>query len=151
MTTRQQQQRSRAARLLAVLALLLGLLAMHGLVGGHHAPLAAVTASAALGQPPDAAAAPAGQHGHAAPHTATASPASLSSLAAGCPDCAGHGLAVLCLAVLSAGLTLLVGLLARRARAAGLAALRPAALLRGGPPLHLRPPDLVAQLCVCRT
>lgn len=155
MTRRQQ---ARPAQLLGVLALLLGLLAMHGLVGGHHAPAATLTAAVTGTGPSLQQVDPAFTHAaHGAPeqHLAVAvmvAPPAVLLHAAGCTNCPVHAMALLCLAVLSTGLALLTLLLARRTRTGRLPVpqLR-LPLLRAGPPLRLRPPDLVSQLCVSRT
>ena len=115
-----------ATRALAVLAVLLGLLAMHGLASSHHAA-AATTAAATT----------AAQHHLAAP----------GGLACDqdCPD-----LALLCVAVLTgAALTLVM---ARRRSSPLLVA---PACVRGPAPMppmrHARGPDPVRELCVSRT
>ena len=138
-----------ATRALAVLAVLLGLLAMHGLAGTHHAAAASAAPHAAQGV--TAPAAEAGAHEHAAvaspavDHTAAPAGSPGTSCDEICP-----ALVVLCLAVLTgAALTLL---LARR-RFSPL--LLPAARTRGpvsAPPgRHTGGPDPVRELCVSRT
>ena len=154
MSAQQQARAGRAWRLLGVLALLLGLLALHGLVSGHHAPL--TPGATVLGSAGHASAGHASA-GHASAAHASAAHAGATALAEllhdlGCTGCPHHTGAVLCLAVLSAGLALLALLLARHARTRSLPAPpERLPLLRDGPPLHLRPPDLVRQLCVSRT
>lgn len=156
----------RAARLLAVLALLLGLLAMHGLVTGHHSSGAAASpvsvVATTVQQHPAAVlglagAEQVGTQPHTPAHTAGLAAAlagapSDGALRSPCTDCPGDGVVALCLSVLSAGLALLARLLARRARAAGLPAPQGRLpLLRPGRLPFPRPPDLVAGLCVSRT
>ena len=156
----------RAARLLAVLGLLLGLLAMHGLVTGHHSSSAgALPASADVlgGQQHMAATLDGPEHaavqfrvptlpGYLTASVAPAGQAGSGALENQCTGCPGHGGVALCLAVLFAGLAVLARLLARRARAADLPAPQVRLpLLRAGPLPFARPPDLVAGLCVSRT
>ena len=157
-----------AARLLGLLAVVLGLLAMHGLASAHHAaasaaaPVHAPSSSAGHSLlPPDRD----GTHPHhhdglASP--ATAGPATAAGLldvagagpaVPGCDDDCPSGLAALCAAVLAAA--------AATAWLVGAAARRPAAVApaRGGPrprapaaARRLLPgPDPVAELCVSRT
>jgi hypothetical protein len=146
--------RARAAtRALAVLAVLLGLLAMHGLASTHHA---AGATSAAQHHPAqaaaDAAAVPAHQvaGAEAGPAAPTHGAASLAgpggpTCDGGCPD-----LAVLCVAVL-AGAALAL-LLARRRSVPLLTApaLRTARALTPAV-WHPRGPDPVRELGVSRT
>ena len=153
----------RAARLFAVLALLLGLLAMHGLVTGHHSSVAGASttsAAAPAGQQQVEAALDGAEHASAKLHA----PAHLGQLTAAvglagqpgaraledqCTDCPGPGAVALCLAVLVA---VVARLLAHRARAAPSAAPQVRLPLLGAGPLPFpRPPDLVAGLCVSRT
>ena len=156
----------RAARLLAVLALLLGLLAMHGLVTGHHFSWAGAlpaSADALAGQQHMAATLDGAEHAAVqlrAPTlpgylTAAAAPAGQTGSGVGenrCTGCPGQAVVALCLAVIFAGLAVLARLLARRACAADLPAPQvPLPLLGAGPLPFLRPPDLVDELCVCRT
>lgn len=140
--------RGRASRwrLLTIVAVVLGVLGMHGLASGHHttAPLADTTAVAA-GM----------AHGVAASvaHVDTAM-TSAAHLAGG-DDCAGMcedgvGLAALCVAVLAAvAVAMASGTRSARLREVdrtrALAALRPR---RTAVP---RAPDLVAELCTSRT
>jgi hypothetical protein len=153
---RSTRQTRAAARAVAVLAVLLGLLGMHGLASTHHA---AAAPAAAVDQIPHVADTTNDDSGHAAqnhPETSgTSSHLVLPQAAAGpsgsedCNQCTG-GAVVLCLAVLAAVATLVLGL-ARGYRRAH-AAVRPAPQERlGGPPAPRRPPDLVAELCVSRT
>lgn len=139
--------RERAARPLAVLAVLLGLLAMHGLASTDHAAAASAAPHAAATSPEDDATA----HHHAAdkpeaPHDAVAL---LGSPGAACDETCPD-LAMLCLAVL-AGAALAM-LLARRRSSPGLAApARPRGPVRAPPVRHARGPDPVRELCVSRT
>lgn len=155
----------RGVRLLAVLALLTGVLAMHGLAPGHQRAAQTLTQTAARMAMATPAAGPAQLSAHAsgsvttasAAHAPAAVPASLAVQApcdSGCPD-AGHGPSTLCLAVLTAAA-------AATAAAAVLALVAhrgPARVLRRPPSVltHARPPrrprriDLVADLCICRT
>lgn len=139
----------RTVRALAVLAVVLGVLAMHGLAGGHHVAAPAGPAATAI------AAADQDAQPHTAAHdllTAAAS-APVHELVGGCQaDCSEHasGLLVLCLAVLLA----VVGTASLR-RHSG--ARRVA--LGDDPPPHVRARasvprrrlDLVADLCISRT
>lgn len=133
-----------ATRLLAMLAVLVGLLAMHGLTSTHHA-----AAATTLAQHDAAPAETSPRHQHGAP----AVPQDAYPLAA--PDGPGCGddcsdLGVLCLAVLAGAVIAL--LLARRRHAP----LPPApdgdaAAARAPPVRHARGPDPVRELCVSRT
>ena len=146
----------RGSRLLAVLAVVLGLLAMHGLVSGHHvvadrpgagpghgrsvspAHLAPVVGAAAH---PD----------HAAERAAAPAPPAAASAHPACPDCSDQALALLCLAVLTLGVAGLLRLHAGQPhRPVRAALLRVPARAAPRRPV-LRPPDLVADLCVSRT
>lgn len=131
-------------RALSVLAVLVGLVAMHGIAGdGHHGASSST-------MPVVLAAGGGGDAAHA--HAAAAGPATAVETAAcdaACPD-RDSGLLLLCVAVLLAcGAVLLLGLRRR-------AGPRPR---RTGPPLRITartpaPPrsfDVVAELCVSRT
>lgn len=146
--------RARAAtRALAVLAVLLGLLAMHGLASTHHA--AAASAPSALPHAAQADAAPAaevdGVHDHAfstssAEHDAVALAADPGATCdQTCPD-----LAVLCVAVLT-GAALALLLARRRSSPLLLAPARPRAPAPAPPVRQARGPDPVRELCVNRT
>ncbi len=155
-----------ATRALAVLAVLLGLLAMHGLSSTHHAaasppPHAAPPATAAHAAVEAAPEAEAGAHHHAvalpaAALPAAALPAALHSTVAlvggpgascddGCPD-----LAMLCLYVLT-GAALALLLARRRSSWLLVAPARPRAPGPAPPVRHARGPDPVRELCVSRT
>lgn len=137
-----------ATRALAVLAVLLGLVAMHGLASTHHAAAATAVRGAAQHQAePTAPKHP--QHA-AVPAIEKAAAAVAGPEGPACgDDCTD--LAVLCVAVLT-GVMLGALLLAGRR-----AALLPApprhghAALRAPPVRHVRGPDLVKELCVSRT
>ncbi|MCU1691430.1 MAG: conserved rane protein of unknown function [Frankiales bacterium] len=142
---------TRAARPLAVLAVLLGLLAMHGLVGAHHAAAATSTHQAP-------AAGAVHHHGPAGAPFATPAHATVVARAvavlvdgpgASCDgDCAHLG--ELCLAVLTGAALAL--LLARRGPAPLLLAPTRRAPRGAGPPgQHARGPDPVRELCISRT
>ena len=149
-----------AARLLSMLAVVLGLLAMHGLASTHHAAAAsshAWNATAEIGfQPQDLTGTQ--RHDHRATDAPAAALALLDGTAAGpvapaCGDDCTSGLAVLCAAVVAAAAVIawLVTATARRAvlSAPARVGARPRApdaarrLLPG--------PDPVAELCVSRT
>lgn len=133
-------------RALAVLAVLLGLLAMHGLASTHHAAASAAPHAPATSPEDDATA-----HHHAAvePEAAQDAVALLDSPGAACDETCPD-LATLCLAVL-AGAALAM-LLARRRSSPELAApARPRGPVRAPPGRHARGPDPVRELCVSRT
>jgi hypothetical protein len=143
--------RARAAtRALAVLAILLGLLAMHGLASTHHAAAASTPAHTA-----QADAAPAGEvvgaHDHAfamsaAEHDTTAlAPDPGATCDQTCPD-----LAVLCVAVLT-GAALALLLARHRSSPQLLAPATPRPAAPAPPVRHARGPDPVRELCVSRT
>jgi len=159
-TTGQARSGPAAARLLALLAVVLGLLAMHGLASTHHAaagPGSAPTAAAAVAAPKDRAGAHRHEPASSGAREATAASSALPDGAVApadpaCGDDCSSGLAVLCAAVLAAGTAWLV--IAAAARGCRLA---PAA---GGVPQARAPatgrrlltgPDPVAELCVSRT
>ena len=144
-------------RALAVLAVLLGLLAMHGLASTHHASAATTAVQHGAAQHPAAPADAWPGHQHAADEHQHASAVVVAQDAADtialenpacdddCPD-----LAVLCVAVLT-GAALLVLLLARD-RAPLLAAPPQRDRATRAPPVRVaRPPDPVKELCVSRT
>jgi hypothetical protein len=135
------------ARLLALLAVLLGLLAMHGLASTHH-PVAAPTTAAAGPVAP----APS-QHGHHAPAATAADITSGGAQVLPVPSChdeCPNVVALLCVGILTSGLA-----------AAALARRRTLQQLRDLPPVRARAPagarafgsrpDPVAELCVSRT
>ena len=154
------------ARLLALFAVLIGLLAMHGLASSHHSPATAAERPAG----------PAARHVAAAVvhrHSAAALqahdvPAHHAAAAAGpppqqptgplaapsgpsCePDCV-TGLMVLCVAVLGAAVIATALLLRHRARPWGSRPARGTARAPTAARLYLPPPDPVRELCVSRT
>ncbi len=145
--------RSRPARLLAVLALIVGLLAMHGVASAHHA--------AATPAPPHVSAADArATHPHvvdsAAGVVAATQQAARARAGPADPACQGEcptAAAGLCVIVLTGAA---LGLLLRRRRRRRTAPLRfaPAPLpsRSAAPPVrHARGPDPVRELCVSRT
>ena len=141
-----------AARLLGVFAVLLGLLAMHGLASSHHASASAAEHTAAAAQPHDPAWAEP-PHLAAANVAAAQEPAGPVAAPAGpsCDDdCAA--LVTLCVAVLAATVAVAVVLLRRRCRRCALTASADRAV--PAPPsarAALPPPDPVRELCVSRT
>lgn len=147
----------RARRVLVVLTLALGVLAMHGLAGGHHAGVPALpsltAAAATVAQHPAEAAHIAGRAAHDVLSAGVASPTALHDLAGGCgADCSEHpsGLLLLCAAVLLAASGALVLGLARRTWRTVPETSPP----QGTSPRRTAPPrrvDLVADLCISRT
>lgn len=138
----------RAARLFALLALLLGLLAMHGLASSHHA-----TAAVSAQQHDVDAAEPAADHSVAPPTVSAhrdASAAAVEPAGASCNQDCLPGLAMLCLAVLAT--TAIAAVLARRRRRISFTTPRHERAPDPSPPGRLPPrPDPVAELCVSRT
>ena len=158
-----------AARAFAVLAVLLGLLAMHGLASAHHAaaappvhapPVHAPSAAADHSMLPQNLDGTYRQH-HGAPVAAAA-----TGLAAGQPDVAGagpavpgcgdecpSGLAVLCAAVIAAAAATawLVAATARRPVVAAPARGHPRSRAPAAARRLLTGPDPVTELCVSRT
>ena len=134
------------SRALAVLVVLLGLLAMHGVDSTHHAAAATTAVQHAAAQHQTAPADAPEQHQHAAVRTGTqeAAPAG-PGCDEDCPD-----LTVLCAAVL-AGAALALLLARRRTAPLPLAPTRPRAPTLAPPARHARPPDPVKELCVSRT
>ena len=130
----------RAARVLALLTVVLGLLAMHGAAHGEHA--AAATHPITVVQSPD------GQHGPG--HLSL--PATSDRSASPEPDSDGAGaLTALCLTVLMSAAVLAVRSLLRHLRRRADGAWSPflvaAVRARPDPP----PPDPVRELCISRT
>ena len=149
MTSMGTTARTRAsAHVFAVLAVLLGLLAMHGLASTHHAAAATSAAqTAAVADTP-----PAHDHGHGAAPTAAVQHdrALLTGPGATCDDDDCADLAALCVAVLTGAALAL--LLARRGSAQPLLAQAPrGAAVRAPPVPPARAPDPVKELCVSRT
>lgn len=133
-------------RALAVLAVLLGLLAMHGLASTHHAVAATGQHSAAaVASPADEAVA------HHAPAAAVVHDGAALAAPAGA-DCGGDcpDLGVLCVAVLLTGAALAL-LARRRSSPLLLAPARPLAPTRAPPGRLARGPDPVKELCISRT
>lgn len=145
----------RAGRLLALVAVLVGLIAMHGLASSHHAPAAAAGHIAPAAEPQNAAhphhvtvAQPQVESVVWSPQQAVSEPA---APAASCDDDCG-ALVTLCLAVLAAaiGVVMAVAIALRLGSAVVARGVRPGparACARAGTP----PPDPVRELCVSRT
>jgi hypothetical protein len=148
----------RLGRAVALLALVVGLLAMHGLAGTHHAA-AAVPTHAAPTQ-----AAVTTEHGAthttheyddgSGHHAVAAAGVPVALTAAGIPGCGDDcepGVATLCVAVLAVtAIAVAAGLVARSRTSTSQASGR----LRARAPVVLRLPprlDPVAELCVSRT
>ena len=138
-----------ATRALAVLAVLLGLLAMHGLASTHHA--AASTAPHAAQADVAPAAEVEGAHHHALAMSAAEHDAVALAADPGAPcDETCPDLAVLCVAVLTGAALAL--LLARRSSSPLLLAPASPRVPAPAPPVrHARGPDPVRELCVSRT
>lgn len=137
---------ARLGRALAVLAVIAGVLAMHGLASAHHAAAAAPLVPALL------AAATADDHAH---HAASPQPSAAPAIAANAHDCdplcssGEHGLALLCVAVLIA---VTAGVLVLRQRTGALPrSTAPPSAVRVPSTAPPRSLDLVAELCVSRT
>ncbi len=157
-----EQAWTRVRHALCVLAVVVGLLAMHGLANVHHAapPVLGESAAAAGGaavqthSPAHGATSPAGGQGSAYAAAALAGPPLLADASGLCDaTCAGgaHGLFLLCVGVLlAAAAVALTGQAARR---------RPVIGVRRTPPVKLRPRrialprglDPVTELCTSRT
>ena len=138
-----------AARALAVLAVLLGLLAMHGLASTHHAAASATPHAAQEVNAP--AAEVEGAYDHASAMSAAVHDTAAFAAGPGatcdetCPD-----IAVLCVAVLT-GAALALLLARRRSSPPPLASHRPREPAPAPPVRHARGPDPVRELCVSRT
>ena len=145
---------SYGVRVLTLLAVLLGLLAMHGLATSHHAPAAAAERSA-VGAPMDDAVSGAGHHG--ADDVAAAPQATRPQAAPTGPSCHGDcpsALVTLCLAVLATGSLVAAVVLLRRGRLCGtavVAAATRAVAMPASARTAFAPPDPVRELCVSRT
>lgn len=164
--TRQGRRSAAAARLLALLAVVLGLLGMHGLASTHHAAAApghapsAVAAFADQSVMPEDRAAPQ-QHDHAAARaravTAIAGSvlgeAVIGPAVPGCEDDCPNGLAVLCAAVLAAAAATawLIAATARRRVPAARDRVGPLTRTSARARRLIARLDPVAQLCVSRT
>lgn len=146
--------RGRVGTLLAVLAVLLGLLGMHALASAHHAAAAPADRAAqpAAGPAPTRAGLPEHHGGIAAEtepvlqqHAAALAATSGQSCDGGCAS-----LVAICVAVLT-GAALALLLARRRARPAVAAPPRPPVRALAPPAWHARGPDPVRELCVSRT
>jgi len=149
---------TRALRVLGLLAVLLGLLAMHGLASSHHAPASASASTSAAVH--SAATSPVHEPGAARDHhnadavVATQQSSALPASTAGSSceqDCSGAVFA-LCVAVLAATAALAAAIVLRRRRrgsveSAAVGVVRAPASARSAFP----PPDPVRELCVSRT
>lgn len=135
-----------ATRTLAVLAVLLGLLAMHGLASTHHAA-AATTAAQHHPAPADASAVQHHAAGAAVAHDEADVLAAPSGPACGedCPD-----LALLCVAVLT-GAALALLMAHRRSSPLLVSPASPHVPAPLPPVRHTQGPDPVRELCVSRT
>ena len=147
-----------AARLLALLAVVLGLLAMHGLASTHHAAASPVHLHPATAGVPLQPQERAGSHQHEAvvsgARTAALSARALALPVPACGDECPSDVAVLCAAVVAVAAATAWRLAAAAARQGV-----PASCVHGAPQprgpdaaRRLVPrPDLVAELCVSRT
>lgn len=141
------------ARLFALFAILVGLLAMHGLASSHHSPASAAERhSAAAVQAHDVPHDPA-HHGARAAGSPAQQPTGPRAAPSG-PSCDTDcvtGLVALCVAVLAAAVVATAVRLRHRARPWGsrpaLGTARAPTAARLAPP----PPDPVRELCVSRT
>lgn len=145
----------RARRVIAVLAIAVGVLAMHGLASGHHGAVPALTATTAAVEQHAAGAAHAAEHaGHQALAAGATAAAPLHDvLAGGCDgDCGEHpsGLALLCAAVLLAAAGAMVLGLAKRTWRT-VPSTGPPERARTSTSAPLRRLDPVADLCISRT
>ncbi|MDP3714337.1 MAG: hypothetical protein Q8R60_17840 [Mycobacteriales bacterium] len=137
----------RLGRAVALLALVVGLLAMHGVAGAHHAAAEAPSHTSTVH-----AAVPT-EHGaaHVDPVPAGAPVAFPTPSSPDCGDDCEPGVATLCVAVLAVtAIAVAAGLVARSRTGTSLASERP----RARAPVVLRLPprlDPVAELCVSRT
>lgn len=161
-----EQAWTRVRHALSVLAVVVGLMAMHGLANVHHAaapvlgePSAAAGGAVQTHSPAHGSTSPVGGEGLAYAAAALVAPAAVADpLLAGASglcdaDCVrdGHGLFLLCVGILLAAAA--VALMARAARR------RPVIGVRRSPPIILHPrrmamprgPDPVTELCTSRT
>lgn len=143
-------------RAVALLALVVGLLAMHGVAGAHHAAAAVPThATSSHAAAPTEHGATHGYDEGPVDHALVAAGVPVALPAAGVPSCGDEcyqpGVATLCVAVLAiTALAVAAGLVARSRTSASPASRRP----RARAPVVLRLPprlDPVAELCVSRT
>ena len=158
--SRTGQVRRAAARLLALLAVVLGLLAMHSLASTHHAAaspvhLQSATADADVSPQPQERA---GSHQHEGVVSGVRAQAlpgeALAQPVPACGDECPSGLAVLCAAVIAVAAATAWRLAAAAARQRVIAALAHGAPQPPAPAAARRlitGPDLVAELCVSRT
>jgi len=136
-------------RVLTLLAVLLGLLAMHGVASTHHAPAAAAEPPAAA-QPYDPPAA--GPHHQAATAAAEQpSPLSAGPSAPSCDQDCPVALVVLCVAVLAMAAALFVAVALRPHRSLVVAPTVCCARAPASARAALPPPDPVRELCISRT
>ncbi|MCY7364735.1 MAG: hypothetical protein LH469_05400 [Frankiaceae bacterium] len=147
--TAQNGHDAHVVRVLTLLAVLLGLLAMHGVASTHHAPAAAAEPSAAAQpyDPPEA-----GPH-HQAATAAAQQPSPLPAGPATPPcdqDCPG-ALAALCVAVLAVAAELAVAVVLRPHRGVVAAPTVCSADAPASARAALPPPDPVRELCISRT
>jgi len=137
-----------AVRVLTLFAVLLGLLAMHGLASSHHAPAAAGHSASTQSHDPAA-------DGHATDVGSAAQPPTeplAPPAGPSCDDECPSVLLILCVAVLAMAAALAVGVALLRLRRRAVAAARAPTFCV---PAHARaavpPPDPVRELCVSRT
>lgn len=147
----------RAMRLFAVLAILVGLLAMHGVASAHHAaaatPAAGHSVLPAASSPTDEPTGPQHHHGTPVAQTTAMIPPDGALLAAPAgPACQDDcpGVVAICLTV-QTGVPLAL-LLAERRACPVLTALVPLPARASSPPVRqARGPDPVRELCISRT
>ena len=132
-------------RALAVLVVVLGLLAMHGIAGTHHAAAAATPAAHGAVQHQ---AAPQAAHQHAAHRAVEDADVLAAPDRSSCDDCWDIG--ALCVAVL-AGAALAMLLAHRRSSPLLRAVARPRGPTRAPPGRLVPGPDPVKEICVSRT
>lgn len=140
-------------RLLALFAVLVGLLAMHGVASSHHSPASAAERhSAAAVQAHDVPHAPA-HHGVAAAGSPVEQPTGPLAAPGGprCDTDCATGLMALCVAVLVAAVVATAVLLRHRAYPWGSRPALDTARAPTGDRLAPPPPDPVRELCVSRT
>ena len=151
---RRNEHGAHARQVLALLAILLGLLAMHGLASSHHGPAAAAAEHTDAGSPSHDAA---GTTDHDAADAALSAESSTGSPASPAgPSCDGDcpsAFLTLCVAVLAAAAALAaaVVLLRRRPYRRAIAAGAPTSSMPADARDDVPPPDPVRELCVSRT
>ena len=135
-------------RAFAVLAVLLGLLVMHGIATAHHAQAAGPEQGAVVLQ--HGSQAPS-HHGFEAPLVTAQAAAQVAPAGLPCLDGCSSGLVTLCLAIAVTAVALALG--RSRGRPAGRGVVgRPAPVRVPGSARRTRPPpDPVRELCVSRT